>query len=146
MSLPSPCPDDIPASLWQAYADTLFVFRDGQQLGVLRVGEPPDAVTAAVLQREGVTSGVFITAYWTQEGDFEEIHRDNQVLLDTLRKRGLKCFPGAGIGTDVRHDPEASLFVPGVDEDEAVDLGRRFGQNAVVWVENGAPARLLASV
>lgn len=148
MSLRSPLPDVISDELWQAYAETLFVFRDQDDIGVIRVGQRPDAVTARLLQRAAVTTAVFITAYNPQHGS-DLAPENNVTRQETLRAqlaaRGVRYFAGAGIGSDPHWDPEASLLVPGVTQDEAVRLGRDFGQNAVVWIESEREVRLLVS-
>ena len=37
----SPCPDLIPDALWDAYMETLYVFRDEDSIGILRAGALP---------------------------------------------------------------------------------------------------------
>jgi hypothetical protein len=146
--LSSPCPDQIPDSLWQAYADTLFVYRDGEAIGVLRVGQKPDALTETLMQQAAVSSAVFITAYNAQHGS-DLSPADNQArqqrLRDALQSQGLVWRAGTGIGRDTAYDPEASLLVLGVTERDAIQLGRDYGQNAVVWIESNEVVRLLVS-
>lgn len=38
---------------------------------------------------------------------------------------------------------EKSFFVPGLDLDTAKSLGRRFNQNAIVWIDGDAIPRLI---
>lgn len=138
----SPHPDLIPDDLWDAYAETLYVYRDEDRVGVLRVGALPDATTDELLRREEEGYGAFITAAAPQHGDSAG---DNDALRQRLRAEGYRFYAGAGIGMSPGHDPEPSLFVPGLAEADAVTLGRSFGQNAVLMVESGRPTRLVAS-
>lgn len=143
-----PCPDKIPDSLWQAYADTLFVYRDGDAIGVLRVGQKPDALTETLMQQASVSSAAFITAYNAQHGtDLSPADNQDrqQQLRDVLQSHGLVWRAGVGIGRDTAYDPEASLLVLGVKESDAIQLGRDYGQNAVVWIESNGEVRLLVS-
>jgi hypothetical protein len=50
---------------------------------------------------------------------------------------------GAGAGDDGRWAPEPSLLVLGLPRAEAVELARRFGQEAIVAGRRGAPAELV---
>lgn len=140
--MPSPRPDLIPDDLWDAYAETFYVFRDEDRIGILRVGALPDATTEDLLAREEERYGAFITAADPQHGPSAG---DNGALRERLRADGYRFYAGAGIGMSPGHDPEASFFVPGLAEADAIALGRAFGQNAVLVVERGHPARLVLS-
>ena len=52
-------------------------------------------------------------------------------------------FDGWGRGEDLNWEPEQSLLALGVGKAQAIELGRRFGQNAVVWGTAGGLAELL---
>lgn len=141
----SPCPELIPDDLWDAYAETVYVFRDEDRIGVLRVDALPDGTTEDLLRREEERYGAFITASHPQHGADAGGAGDNEALRERLRADGYRFYAGAGIGMSPGYDPEASLFVPGLAEADAVALGRHFGQNAVLVVESGRPSRLVAS-
>lgn len=146
--LSSSCRDQNPDSLWQAYAGALFVYRDGAAIGVLRVGQKPNALTETLMQQAAVCSAVFITAYNAHLGtDWSPAHNQDrqQRLRNVLQSRGLVWRAGAGIGRDTAYDPEASLLVLGVTESDAIQLGRDYGQNAVVWIESNEAVRQLVS-
>lgn len=138
----SPRPDLIPDDLWDAYAETVYVYRDEDRVGVLRVGALPDGTTEELLRREEETCGAFVSATCPQHGDG---NGGNDALRQRLRADGYRFYSGAGIGMSPGHDPESSLFVPGLAEADAVALGRAFGQNTVLVVESGRPARLAVS-
>jgi hypothetical protein len=50
--------------------------------------------------------------------------------------------PGEGIGDDGTWLPEQIILVLGIERTAAVQLGRRFGQRAIVWGELGGLATL----
>jgi len=52
-------------------------------------------------------------------------------------------FPGEGRDPNGRWEPEPSVLVPGIARETAEALGRRFGQNAIVYVASGFPAELV---
>jgi hypothetical protein len=141
----SPRPDLINDDLWAAYSETLYVFRDADRIGVLRAGALPDAATEDLLHREEERYGAFITALQPQHGPATGSPGDNAPLRERLRADGYRFYAGAGIGMSPGYDPEASFFVPGLSEADAVTLGRDFGQNAVLVVESGKPSRLVLS-
>lgn len=141
--MPSPRPDLIADDLWDAYSETFYVFRDEDRIGILRVNALPDATTEALLSREEERYGAFITAACPQHGPAAGSAGDNGALRERLRADGYRFYAGAGIGMSPGHDPEASYFVPGLAEADAIALGRTFGQNAVLVVESGHPSRLI---
>lgn len=141
----SPRPDLINDDLWDAYSETLYVFRDEDRIGVLRAGALPDATTEDLLRREEERYGAFVTAQHPQHGPAAGGAGDNGPLRERLRADGYRFYAGAGIGMSPGYDPEASFFVPGLAEADAVALGRDFGQNAILVVESGQPSRLVVS-
>jgi hypothetical protein len=74
----------------------------------------------------------------------EENQRRHEQLNAEIARRGLIYFAGRGIGSEGNWPPEESLLVLGISEQEAIKLGRDFGQNAVVCGRRGEPARLLS--
>lgn len=140
----SPCPDLIPDALWDAYMETLYVFRDEDSIGILRAGALPDGTTEAVLAREVETSAAVISAAYPQHGPLAGHDGDNGALRDRLRADGYRYYAGAAIGMSPGDDAEPCFFVPGLAEVDAIALGRAFGQNAVLVIERGRPGRLVA--
>jgi hypothetical protein len=68
--------------------------------------------------------------------------RRTQELRDRLRCRWHHVYDGVSVGRDGTWR-EPSFMVLGMTEDEAVQIGRRFGQNAVVVGRMAEPARLV---
>jgi hypothetical protein len=71
----------------------------------------------------------------------ENAARHDQLLAE-VNRRGLLAWPGVGIGDDGRWPAEESVFILGLTEAEAINLGRQFGQIAVVCGDLDGPARL----
>jgi hypothetical protein len=63
--------------------------------------------------------------------------------LETVVGGRWLFYPGHGAGRDGRWPPEPSLLIVGIVESDAVELARRFGQNAFVAGRAGEPARLV---
>lgn len=63
-------------------------------------------------------------------------------LSDRIALLGLPTLEGEGVGTGGDWPSEPSLLVLGIGGSEAVELGRAFGQVAIVIGRLGAPARL----
>jgi uncharacterized membrane protein len=64
-------------------------------------------------------------------------------LRASLRQAGLRFVAGEGRGDDGTWPAEPSLLVLGLRRAQAAALGRRWQQNAVVFVRRNRPARLL---
>jgi len=72
--------------------------------------------------------------------DNEERQHD---LEAAVRRLGHPLYHGEGIGRDRSWPPEPSLLVLGIERQDAIGLGVRFGQPAIVWGELGRPAILV---
>lgn len=73
----------------------------------------------------------------------DENARRTAELEALVRAGGWRFFRGHGVGRDGGWPPEPSLLILGMVETEEIDLGRRFGQNAVVAGRVGQVARLV---
>ena len=103
----------------------------------LRIGEPcPDM---------GAPCWAFVTA-WNPDSEPREHAanvRDLTQLQDDLTAAGWRWLPAEGVA-DAGDWREPSVLVLGMTEVEAVALGRRWRQVAVVVGERGGLVRLLA--
>jgi hypothetical protein len=108
----------------------------------LRIGVVSAALDRLLAAR-GASTWTYVTAYNPGSvpcADAENEARQRE-LCATVMRSGHCFFEGAGVGEG--WPPEASLLILGMEEAEAVSLGRRFGQLAVVVGERGGPARLV---
>ena len=102
---------------------------------VLNIGKHSPAL-ATLFATMQVDCGAFITAY-NPEGrqqSNEANDRDHRQLVALVTGLGLRAIEGAGEAQAGDWPPERSVFVPGLDRTAASDLGRRFRQDAIVWV------------
>ncbi|HKB04492.1 MAG TPA: DUF3293 domain-containing protein [Gemmataceae bacterium] len=73
----------------------------------------------------------------------EENTRRMGELEAAVRKGGGRYHRGHGVGRDGQWSPEPSLLIVGIREADAVELARRFGQNAIIVGRAGGEARLV---
>jgi hypothetical protein len=98
-----------------------------------------------LLRQYGTQCWAFVTACnpASQPLTEEENQRREAALERTVREAGYRYVHGSGCD-DADHWPaEPSLLILGITVEDAVTLGRRFGQNAILVGEMGAKAQLL---
>ncbi|AEE53977.1 DUF3293 domain-containing protein [Haliscomenobacter hydrossis] len=131
--------------LLQAYLSSTYrVYQGTDECTDIFIGRKHPVLDQYLLEM-GLQNWVFITAWnpRSQILSIEENITKQTRLLAEVHNTGLSYFPGEGIGTDEEWPPEQSLWVPGVSLAVAVDWGKRFEQNAVVWGELGGKAELV---
>jgi hypothetical protein len=108
---------------------------------VLRIGER-SAPLDRLLEAAGARSAAFVTA----ANPHSEPRPAGQNLAALARLEGdlapWRVLRGEGRSADGKWR-EPSLLVIGIAREEAQALGRRYGQNAIVFVEQGAAAELV---
>ncbi|MED5400591.1 MAG: DUF3293 domain-containing protein [Planctomycetota bacterium] len=67
----------------------------------------------------------------------------HQDLLEICRESRWIAYPGQGIPESDDWEAEISLLVTGIGREEAVAIGRDFGQVAIVYGEIGSVAELV---
>ena len=99
----------------------------------------------ALYASTGCTSGVFISACnpCSQPQSNEANRAAHGRLGDELASMGRPVVEGAGVDPTGQWPAEPSYFVLGVDLQAAQALGRRYQQNAVVWVGADAVPELV---
>jgi hypothetical protein len=132
------------AALWAAYLETSYVAEvDGTEIE-LRIGRRSPALDA-VLRAAGETTWCFVTAWNPDSRSLDEsVNRErNARLREAIESAGLAFHAGEGRGRDGDWPPEASFLVLGPSRSDAIELGRRFGQLAIVRGELGGVAELV---
>ena len=127
-------PGTADADLDLAYAATSFEADvPGRRLRI-RVGRK-HANLDALLATHDVGNWVYITACNPASDQLpdSENNRRQKDLEHWIREAGRVYFPGQGVGDDARWPPEPSFLVLDISRPEAIQWGRKFGQNAVVW-------------
>ncbi len=115
---------NIPADLWEAYQRTEY--RIGAV--ILKVGEKSVGLNA-----EG-KPWAYITA-WNPGSEFlrESINRSRQEALESkLHEEGFACQRGVARDPLGQWPDEEGILVFGIDRQRAVELGREFGQSAIL--------------
>jgi len=111
---------------------------------VIRCGEQSPEV-ATLLTDERVGQWAFVTA--ENPGSAPLDRRANAERMRQLRAAvealGFRHYPGRGESPGGDWPAEASLLVLGIPEAEAVALGRRFAQLAILTGSRDEPARLV---
>lgn len=136
----------IAPGLVQAYRETHYEVwpADGADGFALHVDQPSAALQAAH-RRRGVHCSAFVTACnpHSQALDAAANAARQAVLRAELQAQAWPSDPGQGRHPGQGWPPEPSLLVYGLGLDEACALGRRHGQNAIVWAGADALPRLV---
>lgn len=138
----TPAPSSIDPALLQAYRETDYIVH-AQPGFVLRIDQPSAALAAHFKQR-GIDAACLITACNPCSQplpDHENLARQAR-LEQALQQAGLHWVRAVGKHPANAWPPEVGCFVEGMDEETACQWGRDYEQNAVVWCEKAAVARL----
>lgn len=129
------------AELERAYHETTYAAAVDVRL---KIGQR-NRLVDALCEDRGVETWAFLTAYNpdARERSDDENRAAQQALLDELRERGLAWFVGAGEADDGSYPPEPALLVLGLSRDDAIALGRRLRQVAIVVGQRGAAPELV---
>ncbi len=116
----------------------------GQNDFLLRPGLPSPELLA-VYQRYAVSSACFISAYnpRSEPRTLEENVAAQQELLKAVEALGHSFLPGMGEDSEGGCAGEPCLLILGISRDQSLNLGTRFEQNALLWMEADAIPQLL---
>ena len=132
--------------LWRAYERTTFCVEDGGRRVCFRAGSRSQKLDRLLSRREA-SRWAFITAW--NPGSVLLPAAQNAARGAELRaavtELGLEAIVGEGIGEDPSWTPEASLLVFGISRGRAIELGRQFGQLAIVTGRRGEPSSLIST-
>lgn len=135
---------DISPDKIKAYETTIYRVRIGPKAMTLRIGRHSPEL-AQLYEQHGSACAVFITAFnpfGRKQGDNanEGAHAR---LGKQLRADSNHVVEGEGSDPSGKWRPEKSYLAFGIDADAARELGRRFKQDAVVWIGREAIPQLL---
>lgn len=132
------------ASLDQAYQQTLYEVFASEAPLQLRVNSRNTALDR-LLQQYQVTTWALITAHnpYSQQLGLHQNHQRHQALITTLQAIDLPTLPAVGRDESGQWPPEKSLFILGISRPNAMDLGRQFAQNAILYGALAQPIELL---
>jgi uncharacterized protein len=125
-------------ALIESYERALYALHSGL---VLRIGVR-DAGLDRLLEACGATTAAFVTAA-NPRGE-ARTRAENEAAMAALRASlALAWLPGEGRDSEGRWGAEPSLLVLGMARADAVALGRRLEQNAIVFIERGRAPELV---
>ena len=125
-------------ALIESYERALYALHSGL---VLRIGVR-DAGLDRLLEACGAATAAFVTAA-NPRGE-ARTHAQNEAAMTALRASlALAWLPGEGRDAEGRWSAEPSLLVLGIARADAVALGRRLEQNAIVFIERGRAPELV---
>ncbi|OLY90688.1 Protein of unknown function [Cnuella takakiae] len=133
----------IPADLYKAYLHTTYqVYRPSI---AIKIGNTHPQLDALLATHDAV-NWAFLTAYnpYSQVLPATENEQRNKALEALLAP--YPYYAGAGMGEDPSWTPEASFRVLGIDCATAHQLGKQFGQNAIVAGIKGERAELIITL
>ncbi len=130
----------IPPELYNAYINTSYeVFNSALSI---HIGDyHPDL--DHLLDEHQSETWAFITAFNPRSEVLleEENLKRHDLLLKDLNAFNL--FEGQGVGEDPAWEPELSPLVLGISQEEAIKIGKKYEQNAIVTGRKGGVAELI---
>lgn len=146
MSPPSPDTSQLPAALQQAYRSALYRVdaAQGAVAQTLRAGEHNDWL-GQQLGRQLIQAACYLTACnpWGQILEPAENARRMRALRQALDSEGWQYLDGCGQDPLGHWPAEDSVLIWGMDAGTALQWGRHWQQNAVLWSDADARPRLL---
>jgi hypothetical protein len=134
-------------NLREAYLATDFLFEANGEQHTVRIGEINAKLYELLIQHD-VQGAAFITA--CNPASVQLTALANQLAMHALKNEAAlvqyHVFTGQGQARDGNWEPEASLMVMGIPREQAEALGRCYGQNAIVWIEQSGMPKLIELV
>ena len=132
------------SNLVSAYKATEYVVHGNGWVVVIRIGYH-SLLVDRLLARMHAKNAAFITAWnpFSKALNFRANKYWDRELKRFLSVRGFAFVEGEGRGRTGEWPPEPSVLAFGISRAEASVIGRRYRQNAVVYVPRGRPAELV---
>ena len=124
------------AALYSFYQDAVYEVYYGDltiQLFIDRSNSKLDLI----LKRYNCNAWALITAFnpYSQCLSAAENQQRHQNLIELIRSHNLTFFDAVGKDKDGVWTPEQSIFIVGINLKQAIAIGNRFQQNAIVYGE-----------
>ncbi len=132
------------STLWRAYEQTQFYVRESTPELCIRIGSHHEQLDEILLEHR-----CDVWSYITASNPASELLSDdenrsrNRELAAHLKSQNLVFYRGEGVGSDSTWPAETSFLILGINRDAAMQLGRQFGQNAIVYGSLGHAAELV---
>lgn len=142
----NPTPTSQAEALLQAYLNTDYqVYPTPSQTLHIRINQHNPALDQFL---KGHQSWAYITA-WNPNSKAlpaAENEQRNRALIKELQTKGFTYYPGEGVPAEGDWIPEASFLVIDLSKNNAIQMGRKHGQKAIVWGQVSAKGALLFCV
>ena len=124
------------ADLDRAYQDAIYKVYYGDRTIQLFI-DRPNSKLDSILKKYNVTSWALITAFnpYSQCLSAVENRQRHQSLMKLVQSLNLTFFDAVGKDENSVWTPEQSIFVMGIDLEQAIAIGRKFQQNAIIFGE-----------
>lgn len=138
-------PEELSA-LYDAFRDAEYRVEIPGAAPVLLAIDTPSAELEKALAKTGARTWAIITAWNPDSQQQSEAENRNaqRALEQRLEHEGWAFWPSRNQARGGAAYVEPSCFVLGPTPEKAAELGRDFGQVAVVWGERGQAPRLLS--
>ncbi len=125
----------LPPSLVEAYKTTNYTVL-AAKIFVLNVGQKSDGLED-LYRRLHIQTSAFITAFnpYSKALTHEENITRNEALKNELDGIALAVVKGYGQGPEGLWEKEDSFLAFGITKEEAIKLGDKYEQNAILWCE-----------
>lgn len=130
--------------LTDAYLHTTYRVLAADETIDIRIGAV-NPVLDSLLQMRQVQTWAFVTASnpRSRKLSIESNAERNDAMKKSLREAGWRYLAALGVPDRQDWRPEHSVLIPGIGRDEAVALGRRWEQNAIVFGKTGESPELV---
>ena len=131
-------------ALTDAYLRTTYRVLTAEESVDIRIGAVNPALER-LLHSHGAGTWAFVTASnpRSRQTAEEDNAQRNDALKRSLSKAGWQYLEAVGIPDRRDWRAEHSVLILGIGRDEAMSLGRRWGQNAIVFGVAGTPPELV---
>ncbi len=131
------------SDLASAYCATVYSVETGEGVLHLRIGYANRLLDCLLTERQAQT-WAYVTAHnpGSRLLSARENSQIHERLLRCVEKEGLAFLPGQGSGEKEDWPAENSLLLLNVSEKQAVAIGTKFGQNAIVFGRKGGVPEL----
>ena len=98
-----------------------------------------------LLQQYEQTTWALITAYnpYSEPLSIQENQKRNEALTTEMKPIYINLLSAVGRDESGEWLPEESLFVMGINRGDAIEIGKKYCQNAILYGEIGKPPELL---
>ena len=131
-------------TLQAAYEQAIYEVYSGVEEIRVRIGQCCPQLDTLTIQK-GVNSWALVTAYnpHSQCLSASENQQRHQQLIEYLQELKLSYLPAVGKDAKGIWTPEVSLCIFDLELEQAIAIGQKFSQNAIVYGELNEPVELV---